>query len=322
MLQKMVQQEQVQKGRPQPATAPLPARDLGRDSEGEYGNTVGQSVNARAGNPLGNAVAQALAMAALGMIAPNVVAGATGSLPAAQMTNTAIKAGTSQSTSPMNLAITLAQAIAAEREATSAIQTAEDPLGAMLSAFQAVDGSIGDLSAVGSDNLAAGANAASAVTRQDPLDALMAASNAFGTAPAAPAAPIDVYGPVGGDGDAGGYGLGGDYGDTGGASLGGGLGGGGFGGIGDAGYGDFADGGLTRMATGKTGVKKKPSAGMIKGPGDGTSDNIRAKSTVPGGKGINVSGKEFIVPADVTAVPGVQTMLETLIKNYHTPVNR
>ena len=76
------------------------------------------------------------------------------------------------------------------------------------------------------------------------------------------------------------------------------------------------------MSHSGAGIKKKPSAGMIKGPGTGTSDSIRAKSTVPGGKGIRVSGKEFIVPADVTAVPGVQTMLETLIKNYHTPVNR
>ncbi len=59
---------------------------------------------------------------------------------------------------------------------------------------------------------------------------------------------------------------------------------------------------------------------MIRGKGTGTSDSITAISKVPGKGNIKVSDREFIVPADVVAKPGVQAMLEQLLAAYHTPV--
>lgn len=319
LLDRVSKQEQAnpsaRAGAPQAATA-----DTGEGPRSDTKETSGMAVNARAGNPLGASVAQALAMAALGMIAPQVVGGVTGSLPAAQMTNMSIKGVSGQSTSPVNLAAALAKAVAAERGATSAIDTSTDPLGAMLAAFSAIDGSVGNVSGLSSDVLAAGANAASSVTGTNPLEALLAATNAFGTGTNSDAlarganaeaartggdaldalmGATNAFGTGGGDSSSG---LGG------GASLGSNAG---LGGNSEP----FADGGLTRS--------KRSSKGMIPGPkGSGTADNVRAKSTVPGTPDIRVSGREFIVPADVVAVPGVQSMLEMMLKQYHTPVNR
>lgn len=323
LLERTSQTQQVTQGRPRASQAATESQ--GDQTQGPSQETAGGAINARAGNPFGNSIAQALAMAALGMIAPQVMAGVTGSLPAAQLTNIGIKAGTGQSTSSINLVAALAKAISSERAATSAIETSEDPLGAMIASFAAIDQSVGDVSGLSSDVLAAGANATSSVTGINPLEALLASTNAFSTGTQGDGPGLasgNDFGGLGGASDFGGNAFGGGL--DGGSSLGfgDGFGGGDFGsdfGGGGDGFGDFADGGMTTMSV------KRASKGMIPTGGKkvtGTEDNIKAKSTVPGGSGISVSGKEFIVPADVTSQPGVQAMLESLLQKFHTPVNR
>ena len=322
MLQRAVQEGQVKAATPQaPQGAKAPQAAMvsgGADSQIAGRETAGGAVNDMAGNPLGSKVGQAMAMAALGLMMPAIAGTMSGSMTAAQMTGPAMKAA-GVGGSPLSLAMAIAQATKAQGDATTAIQSAEDPLGALLGAFSAVNpGSVGNVSAAGSGNLAAGANAASSITGVDPLTALLQATNAFGTmsnsdslAASANASasrngidPMDALmagtnafgtGPVGGGSDAGGSSPGADS----------------FGGAGDfGGVGLFANGGNTGGRT----------TGMIRGPGNGTSDSITAKSTVPGKGNIKVSDKEYIIPADVVARPGVQTMLDQLLASYHSPV--
>jgi hypothetical protein len=204
------------------------------------------------------------------------------------MTNTAAKSAGLPVGSNMSVLMAMAKAALAEKSGTDAIQNAPDPLGAFLSGLAGVGTDVGDLSAVGSANLAAGANAVSSVTGIDPLDAMMGATGAFGTA--------------GGGGGGGDSGLsGGDFGDTGGASLGGGLGGGGFDPSGSAGFG-LADGGI------------------IQGPGTGTSDSIQAKNKTAGGSNVLVSAGERIIPADVANQ--YKDLFDSLIAAHHRPVRR
>lgn len=58
------------------------------------------------------------------------------------------------------------------------------------------------------------------------------------------------------------------------------------------------------------GVGGYKSGGMVEGKGTGTSDSINAF----------LSDGEYVVPADVTAVPGVVDFLDFLRKAYHQPV--
>lgn len=62
--------------------------------------------------------------------------------------------------------------------------------------------------------------------------------------------------------------------------------------------------------------------GMLKGPGSGTSDSIKARSKSPGSPQVLFSDEEFIIPADVVRQPGMRQHFEGLIKKYHAPVRR
>lgn len=62
--------------------------------------------------------------------------------------------------------------------------------------------------------------------------------------------------------------------------------------------------------------------GLLKGPGTGTSDSIKTKIKEPGGAAIGLSTNEFIIPADVVAVPGMKDHFQKLIDAYHKPVRR
>lgn len=64
-----------------------------------------------------------------------------------------------------------------------------------------------------------------------------------------------------------------------------------------------------------------PTVGRISGRGTGTSDSITARSTVPGGKPIQVSNDEYILPADTVDMIGRQ-FLDQLIAATHMPVRR
>jgi hypothetical protein len=62
--------------------------------------------------------------------------------------------------------------------------------------------------------------------------------------------------------------------------------------------------------------------GLLRGPGTGTSDSIKAISREPGGKPVMFSAEEWVMPADVTAVPGMKEHFQALINAYHKPVRR
>ena len=318
MIQRAVQQGQVKAAPAARAPASAPAMGAsGNDLEGDYREDAGGAINTMAGNPLGNKVGTAMAMAALSMMMPGITGTLTQNPTAAQLTGPAMKAA-GVGGSPLSALMAIAQATQAQGAATSAINNAEDPLGALLGAINAVQGSAkaGDISAVGSDNLAAGANAVSSVTGIDPLDALMQSTNSFGTGTNSDALALGANNAATRNGidplDAlmagtNAFGTGPDGGGSGNDGSGAGLG---LGGDGASGPGEFVNGGKNTSAT----------RGMIRGPGTGTSDSITAISKVPGKGNIKVSDREFIVPADVVAKPGVQAMLEQLLAAYHTPV--
>lgn len=318
MIQRAVQQGQVKAAPAARAPASAPAMGAsGNDLEGDYREDAGGAINTMAGNPLGNKVGTAMAMAALSMMMPGITGTLTQNPTAAQLTGPAMKAA-GVGGSPLSALMAIAQATQAQGAATSAINNAEDPLGALLGAINAVQGSAkaGDISAVGSDNLAAGANAVSSVTGIDPLDALMQSTNSFGTGTNSDALALGANNAATRNGidslDAlmagtNAFGTGPDGGGSGNDGSGAGLG---LGGDGASGPGEFVNGGKNTSAT----------HGMIRGKGTGTSDSITAISKVPGKGNIKVSDREFIVPADVVAKPGVQAMLEQLLAAYHTPV--
>jgi len=318
MIQRAVQQGQVKAAPAARAPASAPAMGAsGNDLEGDYREDAGGAINTMAGNPLGNKVGTAMAMAALSMMMPGITGTLTQNPTAAQLTGPAMKAA-GVGGSPLSALMAIAQATQAQGAATSAINNAEDPLGALLGAINAVQGSAkaGDISAVGSDNLAAGANAASSITGIDPLDALMQSTNSFGTGTNSDALALGANNAATRNGidplDAlmagtNAFGTGPDGGGSGNDGSGAGLG---LGGDGASGPGEFVNGGKNTSAT----------RGMIRGKGTGTSDSITAISKVPGKGNIKVSDREFIVPADVVAKPGVQAMLEQLLAAYHTPV--
>ena len=318
MIQRAVQQGQVKAAPAARAPASAPAMGAsGNDLEGDYREDAGGAINTMAGNPLGNKVGTAMAMAALSMMMPGITGTLTQNPTAAQLTGPAMKAA-GVGGSPLSALMAIAQATQAQGAATSAINNAEDPLGALLGAINAVQGSAkaGDISAVGSDNLAAGANAVSSITGIDPLDALMQSTNSFGTGTNSDALALGANNAATRNGidplDAlmagtNAFGTGPDGGGSGNDGSGAGLG---LGGDGASGPGEFVNGGKNTSAT----------RGMIRGKGTGTSDSITAISKVPGKGNIKVSDREFIVPADVVAKPGVQAMLEQLLAAYHTPV--
>lgn len=268
MLQRAVQQAQ---------------QGVGSEQEGRNpADNPGGAINMAAGNPGGQAVGRS--MAGLGI---NFGLGATG-LASNPLSSMAAKQGLQTMGIPANgiigLLAAIAQATAAQTDATGAINAAKDPLGAMLVALEvASPGKVGNVSGISgdTDTAVSAANALSSVTGQDPLSALMDVTGAFGTAPGtAQNSDTSTSGGAVGQADAGGM-----------------LGGLASGDIG------FSDG------------------GMIKGPGTGTSDSIPAKNRIPGGKPARFSDGEFIFPADSVKILG-EDLLTRLLQSTHTPVRR
>jgi len=267
----------AKQGAPMEATSGIGDTTPGR-------TTAGGELNRLSGNPLGQKVGTAFASAIIGMMAPQIAYGVTGSIPAAQLANPLGRAAGLPIGSQLGALIAMARAAMAEHDATTAIESAEDPLGAFLAGLAGTGALVGDTSGLSSDNRAAGANALSSVTGMDEISALLATSSGFGTMD-----PGQGGGSIGGFGDRGPGGSSGEAGAVAGGAT-------------PAGPGDFADG------------------GMITGPGTGTSDSILAKNKTPGGKPIKVSNGERIIPAD-TALR-YKDLFDHLVAMSHTPVKR
>lgn len=73
--------------------------------------------------------------------------------------------------------------------------------------------------------------------------------------------------------------------------------------------GGYADGGMPME-------EEEMGGGMIRGPGDGVSDDVSAMTEE--GEPINVSNGEYIIPADVVEILG-EDFFENLIARLHTP---
>lgn len=58
------------------------------------------------------------------------------------------------------------------------------------------------------------------------------------------------------------------------------------------------------------------NGGMIRGPGTGTSDSIRATSRVPGEKGVKFSNGEIIIPRDSVEFYGPQFFTDLIMKSH------
>jgi hypothetical protein len=125
------------------------------------------------------------------------------------------------------------------------------------------------------------ANDTATATGVDPLDALMNVTDAFGTSDGSRDTSTG-YGPSSPD-YSGDRGPGGSSGTTGGVEV--------------------ADGGLISNL-----VTPGNNAGQVQGPGTTTSDSVNAK----------LSKKEYVLPADVVEMIGVDN-LDALIKKYHVP---
>jgi hypothetical protein len=100
-------------------------------------------------------------------------------------------------------------------------------------------------------------------------------------------------------------------------------------GIGDTAGGGSSDGGGTGSGNG-TGNGGGPGdsagpgyadGGIVFGAGTGTSDSIRVKPKQAGGKTLNYSDGEYVVPKDVVDALGAKT-LDDICAAFHTPVNR
>lgn len=187
----------------------------------------------------------------------------------------------------------------AQSNAQSAVNEAEDPLGAFLAATQTV--SPAAASQMGANTLGHAANANAAMNNVDPMTALMAITNAFGTG--APGVSGAAPGELGNNVDpASGFfgsdaGAAGGYGDDGGLGATAGSGNSG----GDDGAGESSDG-----EGAASGAGDYAHGGDVQGPGTGTSDSINAK----------LSDGEYIMSADVVKALGVD-FFDQLQKEFH-----
>lgn len=196
-----------------------------------------------------------------------------------------------------------------EASISNSLSKSPDPIASLMMALphltiteqQAV--TPGQAMGLGSDAMAAAANAVASVTGMDPMDALMSVTDAFGTASGTASVASDADAVAVGDEGTVGFGDMG-FGDGGGDGGGGGGGSAGPGGPGGAspssGPGDGSDG------TGGTAWKH---GGEVSGPGTGTSDSIHAR----------LSDGEYVIPADVVDRLGVG-FFDALRANLHTPV--
>lgn len=283
--------------------------------------TAGGDINAAAGNPMGAEAAAAFGGAALGM---------TG-LPGVGMVGSALGVPTS----PMGLAKALASLARRENEATDAIATASDPLGAFTAALSVANPTLGiNMSDVGMTNAVAAANAISAINRDiDPISALIGITNNFAGADTTAGGFVgDASDPEGSVGGGGSFaGSVGDASDPEGSVGGGGFGGGGRGGFGGSSTGGGGDGtggdggndggGGRGTSAGGGNSDGEANGGLLRGPGTGTSDSIKAISRVPGEASTYFSNGEFVVPRDTVEFYGPE-FFEKLLMKTHSPVRR
>lgn len=146
------------------------------------------------------------------------------------------------------------------------------------------------------------------------------AATGIGSAPADDSPDIGVTVSVPGlDGISSNMGGGGD-GGVGGVGASGGPGSGTDGGPGDSGVGgDSAGDGTSGSAGTSAGGDGWKNGGLVRGPGTGTSDSIPVKSKAAGGKSINYSDGEYVIPADVVSTLGTD-LFDRLVAAHHTPV--
>lgn len=223
---------------------------------------------------------------------------------------------------PLGLVQAMLSAGMQEQSFMSALNTSQDPLGAMAVANGLLSPSAA--AAMGSDVLGAAANAVSVANNTDPMDALMSVTAAFGTALGEAEASEAAQAAEGlaasetdtgnlGDASAGEGGFGSDgtgsTGDDGG--LGGTAGSGNSGGDdgagegGEGGEGSGSDGG----GDGSSGDGYR-HGGAVDGPGTSRSDSIHAK----------LSDGEYVVSADVVEKLGVG-FFDELQKQFHAYSN-
>ena len=86
-----------------------------------------------------------------------------------------------------------------------------------------------------------------------------------------------------------------------------------------AGNADDASGGGGIGGEGGDSSGNYANGGPVRGAGTGTSDSIRVKSREPGGKTINYSDGEYVIPKDVVEALGVQHF-DKLLEAFHTAV--
>lgn len=282
----------------------MPAQTPNEGDNTNEGNnaTFGIGPLGQAASMQNNAVAEAFGKAALGQMSPVGIPGLT--------------------SSPLGLLMTMLNVGMSQQGAFDALNDAPDPIAALAAA----QGWISPQAAagVGSDNLAAAANAMSSMTQVSPMDALMQITNAFGTGPGG-------YGVGGNSGDSGGFGGYGTSGHSGSVSVGSiGVSDTGFGeAAADTGsFGDASDGGGTGDATSDGGNEGGVGSGTgeggtggggagyrmggsVQGPGTGTSDSIIAR----------LSDGEYVIPADVVDRLGV-SFFDNLRAQFHTPAGK
>lgn len=278
--------------------------------------TPGSAINNAMGDPLGQSIMNSVIGNVLGM----GLSSATQNPMALQAASLGGKAMGVPIGGVFGVLAAMAQAGMAGQGATNAINQAQDPLAAMMIGIESSrPGYIGDLSgATNSDSLAAAANAVSAINGLDPLDALMGVTNAFGTG----TNPSGVGDFGGGGFNTGGVDLG-SMDDSWGVDTNPGATDSGSdpGGSNDGTGAESGPGEAGNSAGSGEGDTTAADGGMIHGPGTGTSDTIRAKNRIPGGRNARFSDGEFIIPADSVKVLG-EDFLNRLLQATHTPVNR
>lgn len=302
--------------------------DTGRMSGGngtvEGRETAGGAVNMAAGNPLGNQVATAMLGALAGMTAPQAVASLTSSPAAGALTNPAISSLAGVPTGLMGFVQSMVEAARRESLATTDIATSADPLGAFLGAINAANPAAGiNTSGLTTGVAADAANAASAINSNDPISNLIAVTNNFAQS-GGNGSPSTGYGGYGPDSSAdGAYGGYGGYGsdDSASSAYGGSMTGGSSGSLSGGRGGDSSDGGGVGDSSTGPGGADFANGGLIRGPGTGTSDSIRAKSRDAGGPTISYSNGEIVIPRDTVQKFGEQYFLD-LIQKTHMPARK
>lgn len=261
-------------------------------------DTPGGSLNQALGNPLGAQVANAMVGALMG----NMTSGMTSNPLASQ----AISTGGKSMGVPMGglagLVAAMVSAGAAGQSATNAINAASDPLGALLLSLEtAQPGKAGDMSAISGDtnSAVAAANAISAITGGNAMDALMDVTGGFGT--------VDGTNTVNVDGTGSSSAPDATSADTGGSSS--------------SGTGDATADAAADAAAAAGSAAAWADGGKIRGRGTGVSDSIPAVNRIPGGQPARFSDGEFIIPADSVKILG-EDLLNRLLQATHTPVRR